>query len=107
MIRYADEKWRTEAACKGVVEKEGNYNSFFLHSFRGKKICLDCPVAYDCYLSSVENEEMDGVWGGLDPRERDLFIRKFPKVRSVESRYAHERHLGRLRSAENKRKRNV
>jgi hypothetical protein len=35
-----------------------------------KAICDVCPVQQDCLSFAVDNNEPDGMWGGLSPRQR-------------------------------------
>lgn len=47
-----------------------------------KSICSSCPVKDKCYDLAVKNQEMDGIWGGVnfgDPKERPSFKVKFCK----------------------------
>jgi len=41
-----------------------------------KEICAGCPVASSCLDDAIENDEPDGVWGGLDPIERAVEARR-------------------------------
>jgi WhiB family redox-sensing transcriptional regulator len=36
-----------------------------------RQICARCPVRDDCLRFALENNERYGIWGGLDPGERD------------------------------------
>lgn len=54
--------WRQDAACKGK-----DPNIFFAEdTSRAKRICATCTVIHEC----LANAEPDGVWGGLDEKER-------------------------------------
>jgi hypothetical protein len=47
-----------------------------------KSICSSCPVKDMCYDLAIKNNEMDGVWGGVnfsDPKERPEFEVKLCK----------------------------
>lgn len=69
IIRRYRSDWRNDAACNGL-----NPDLFFPaqgHSTRvAKQICASCPVRIECLAYALENNEPDGVWGGLDEGER-------------------------------------
>jgi len=35
-----------------------------------KRVCAECPVKLECLEYAVTNGIKDGVWGGLDEKER-------------------------------------
>lgn len=39
-----------------------------------KAICRRCPVVADCLAYAIDNAENDGVWGGMDPQERQRLV---------------------------------
>jgi hypothetical protein len=41
-----------------------------------RQICARCPVREDCLNFAIANNERYGIWGGLDPGERDSLRRK-------------------------------
>jgi len=41
-----------------------------------KTICADCPVQAACLDDAIAYGEPAGVWGGLDPIERDVEARR-------------------------------
>lgn len=50
------------------------------HWDRAKRICHTCPVMRECARDNLG--EIDGVWGGLDPAQRQV-------LRSVHSEHVH------------------
>ncbi|MGX9214329.1 WhiB family transcriptional regulator [Mycobacteroides abscessus] len=40
-----------------------------------KKICRSCPVRVECLTYAIVNDERDGIYGGLGPRERAKIMR--------------------------------
>ena len=70
--------WREKAVC-GAVDNEGN----LIHDIsdwhpdgnkkeraearaRARRKCVACPVAMSCFAEALANEELTGVWGGVD-----------------------------------------
>ena len=37
---------------------------------KAKEFCSQCPVIDQCAKYAIEANEMDGIWGGLAPKER-------------------------------------
>jgi WhiB family redox-sensing transcriptional regulator len=37
---------------------------------QAKELCAACPVQRECLEYANDNEEPDGIWGGLTPIER-------------------------------------
>lgn len=37
---------------------------------QARAICATCPVRCDCLTEAISNGERWGIWGGLDPKER-------------------------------------
>ena len=35
-----------------------------------KKLCQSCPVQKECLTYAVANPDLQGIWGGLTPKER-------------------------------------
>ena len=35
-----------------------------------KRLCESCPVQKECLAYAVANPELQGIWGGLTPKER-------------------------------------
>jgi WhiB family redox-sensing transcriptional regulator len=69
--------WRSEAACRGLSVElffpgpgEGNGRVNETHYFVGKTVCARCPVRRECLDYAGEHAILDGLWGGLTPRER-------------------------------------
>jgi WhiB family redox-sensing transcriptional regulator len=66
-------EWMSLAACKG----EDTQVFFPRGGFGAKaaiKFCGKCPVANDCLEYAVDNEILNGVWGGKSERERMRII---------------------------------
>jgi WhiB family transcriptional regulator, redox-sensing transcriptional regulator len=69
MLGVSDLPWSDLAACLGMDP------SFFfpenkLDSVTAKSVCAACPVRLECLEFALPQEDLDGVWGGLNERER-------------------------------------
>lgn len=77
--RMDDEWWRLEAACKGVVFDDDNFDKFFPEvekkNAEAKQYCAICPVTSECLDYSLRNNIEDGTWGGMNAKER-TFLRR-------------------------------
>ncbi|MFB7115183.1 WhiB family transcriptional regulator [Streptomyces sp. NPDC056291] len=73
--------WGDHAACL-----EHNPNLFFPENWRSgpgkfdaitaKRVCCRCPVITPCLQGALERQEPVGIWGGLDPDERLVLMRR-------------------------------
>ena len=70
-----DQSWRTESACAGK-----DPTIFFPDvgepAIEARQICEPCPVRVECLDFAVSTGEVDGVWGGLSPKERRSLRRR-------------------------------
>lgn len=41
-----------------------------------KAVCRRCAVRWECLTYAIETRQRHGVWGGLNPDERGLLLRK-------------------------------
>lgn len=73
--------WWLAASCSGMAPAQGNYDLFFEeeHLTQAKKICLTCPVRYDCLEYAIEERFVDGCWGGLSINKRKKIWRTMDK----------------------------
>lgn len=76
--------WTEQAACKGmdpaihhpnVDVRPSSPRAAGREAFReayaqARLVCASCPVAGECLAYAIDNGENDGMWGGMDPRER-------------------------------------
>jgi WhiB family redox-sensing transcriptional regulator len=61
--------WRDKAKCTKAPEL------FFPDkkwdpANEAKKICASCDVAVQCLQFALDNDEQDGVWGGMSESDR-------------------------------------
>jgi WhiB family transcriptional regulator, redox-sensing transcriptional regulator len=45
---------------------------------RAKAVCAQCPVKAECLEWALTTGQIDGVWGGLDEKERAVLRRRRP-----------------------------
>lgn len=59
--------WFEEAACRGTGP-----SLFFTEESeeRAKAVCAGCPVSAECLAYAVDTKQADGVWGGLNEKQR-------------------------------------
>lgn len=79
--------WTAEAACGGIATKEDD--PFFPDIPPGRpgidrtdlwglarKVCHNCPVLKECREEYwTKGKELQGMWFGLTPREREIYKR--------------------------------
>ncbi len=71
-----DEEWRRSAACKGkplswwFPAEEGMHNNYS----RARDVCASCTVVKEC-LASASNSSNTGMYGGMNPHERQHGVR--------------------------------
>jgi WhiB family transcriptional regulator, redox-sensing transcriptional regulator len=69
----AEPGWFDRAACRGV-----GWDLFFPEAGTGEhadysaaqRLCERCTVAPRCLAYAIETRAVEGVWGGLTPKER-------------------------------------
>ncbi len=63
------------AACRGE-----DLELFFAiderRELEAKAVCQRCPVRWECLGYALETRQRHGIWGGLNPDERSLLVRK-------------------------------
>jgi WhiB family redox-sensing transcriptional regulator len=42
---------------------------------RAKRVCQACPVRAECLAAAITDPSLEGIWGGLSPRERRAWRR--------------------------------
>ena len=74
--------WEKDAACR-----DQDIAHLFFPNRGGtcrpaKAVCAGCPVRSDCLAAAIDNNERDGVWGGLNTEERVAVVRclRMPKA---------------------------
>lgn len=51
---------------------------------KAKEVCASCPVRQQCLTEALARGEQYGVWGGLNPKERQRLSRVARPARVVE-----------------------
>jgi WhiB family transcriptional regulator, redox-sensing transcriptional regulator len=73
IIATAAKAWTGDALCA-----QADPDTFFAEGTHrttlAKAICGRCPVRQSCLDFALETGEESGVWGGLDPHERQLIL---------------------------------
>ena len=80
LLEYlASEPWFVDAQCQGTD------NGVFFPDERGaavrntirlaKSICMSCTVRDQCLDYAIESKQIEGIWGGLTPKERKKYRR--------------------------------
>ena len=69
--------WQVDSACYGL-DTEIFYSADFARGAPKRKqeatakaVCAVCPVIERCLARALEIGEPHGIWGGLNPDERD------------------------------------
>ena len=57
-----------------------------------RAVCRNCPVMVQCLQFALDNEEEFGIWGGLTPRGRNRFRKKYKRVTSENLNDFHTRY---------------
>jgi WhiB family redox-sensing transcriptional regulator len=68
-------QWSQQALC-AQTNSEIFFPSHDDPGTEAKQICRRCPVRAECLKFALENNERYGIWGGLDPVERDTLRRR-------------------------------
>lgn len=104
VITLEPEPWIDKAACRGISVRRGNHDLFFEQASRslGRGICLTCPVAGECLGYSQRYEIDHGMWGGLDPEQRQRVLHIYGPVTHPRGRAGHILALNEMRERANR-----
>lgn len=74
--------WFEKAACKEVPSEifypDGKDKETDKHrEAMAKNICRRCPVAAECLMYAIQNEENYGIWGSYAPKDRRNLLELF------------------------------
>ena len=64
----ANKPWEANAACatNPTANPEWWFSSDDLEKRWAMEICGGCPVAYECLMAGLEEDELYGIRGGVD-----------------------------------------
>lgn len=51
--------------------------SYSVQTAQAKELCFTCPVRVECLTFAIRTSQHFGIWGGLDPDERDKARRSY------------------------------
>ena len=70
--------WIADALCRDIPDPDIFYPAHQDHTraARARQLCGACPVREQCLTYALGNNERYGIWGGLDPTERDALRRR-------------------------------
>jgi hypothetical protein len=64
--------WRTKAICRGADNDAWFPHPTNTHAVQtAKQACFTCPVMFSCAQHALTQRIPDGVWGGLNERQRN------------------------------------
>lgn len=95
------DQWRDRAACRNTKtdlfypRKDEHPKLIEL----AKSTCRRCPVQDQCLTEAIKHGEPDGIWGGLDPKEREKMRRtlRLPKGKPPTVPFPHGTDAGHKR----------
>lgn len=79
-------KWVELAACKGedtsvfFPSTTATRKEIINQQARAKNICRRCPVAAECLLFAIQNDEEHGIWGSFGSKERNALKISFTQI---------------------------
>lgn len=93
LVRLQD--WSALGEC---TTREFDGNPFF--DFDGaedvrRTVCARCEVSWECLSHAINHGEVDGIWGGMYPVERQGFARNNPELNTL-ARRRHNAHMRKL-----------
>jgi WhiB family redox-sensing transcriptional regulator len=70
-------EWMKSARCR-EVDTEIFYpdKSDAATGTHARKVCISCEVKVECLEYALSNNELFGIWGGLNPKSRQRIRRK-------------------------------
>ena len=87
--------WVEEATCR-QVDPEVWFPDYQGQQWDAVRICVQCPVQYDCLTASFDDQEEFGVWGGMTQWEREGLLPKYMKKTYVERPFLISRLIAKI-----------
>ncbi len=78
------QSWREDAACKGV-QPGLFYPESDLEERKAKAVCGLCKVRDCCLEFALNSGEPEGIWGGLNSRQRRRLVRSRREIHTYAS----------------------
>ena len=77
--------WKDESSClsTSTIEDFFDTKESSLRSL-SKKYCQKCPVQFYCLYTSLVNQELYGLWGGLTPKQRKIYFKYILNIAAQE-----------------------
>jgi hypothetical protein len=68
--------WKDQASCLSTSDTEDFFDTkeSALRAL-SKKYCETCSVQFYCLYTSLVNQELYGLWGGLTPKQRKTYFK--------------------------------
>ena len=70
MIAHLNVPRFTERARCAETDPEMFFPESYGRHRKVRAVCRACPAAAECLRWALDNDEPDGIWGGLTPLER-------------------------------------
>lgn len=70
-------EWTRESACLSPdVNPRWWHSDRAQHITQARQVCAGCPVRLPCATGALERAEADGIWGGLDLKDRQKVAKR-------------------------------
>lgn len=74
-------QWQSFAICRGLAYNENSFETFFPERGgrldKARNLCVICPVRVRCLDFALNNNIIEGVWGGKSERQRRVIKRRY------------------------------
>lgn len=69
--------WTEQASCRAKTFENEDFFDTSEQALKilAKKYCFNCPVQRHCLYTSLVTNEIYGLWGGLTPKQRKLYLK--------------------------------
>jgi hypothetical protein len=67
--------WMQSAACRSV-DPELFFDGDLIKTMAYKQVCGRCPVAAECLMYAYAVNDVNGIWGGMNERQRRHLIER-------------------------------
>lgn len=77
--------------CEGHDDPDIWHSNKRIEQAEAKRICGLCPVRDECLTWALDHNEPEGIWGGLDPKERKRLRRNTQQRKRRATNNRHKR----------------